>query len=322
MAAADPSPTLDAAAHASRERYERCIVCGGDRLSPVSRFASVHLVHCMDCGLRFAGRRPSDAELDAHYRGYGTRWFDSDLTRQRYAELLDSFEPYRHTNRILDMGCGAGYFLEEAAKRGWDVYGSEFGDLPLQLSREKGLNVVPAPVTRDTFPAAHFDVVTAFEVVEHLRDPLAEAEVIASLVRPGGLFYCTTPNFNSVSRHLLGPRWTVVSYPEHLVYFTRPTLRSWLSAAGFSPIKVLTTGISPSAVTAAVPLMPSASPPTTATTPSRNLDQRIRGAVEQGVLGQVKSLVNGALNITGTGDNLKGWFVRGNGNVTGHVSES
>ena len=135
-----------------------------------------------------------------HYGGYGTAWQDSEITRSRYRALLDSFEPYRESNRILDMGCGAGYFLEEAATRGWEAYGSEFGELPLDLSRQRGLTVIPAPLTAGTFPPGYFDVITSFEVVEHLRDPQSEAAIFAELDDAPGWGRFTAPRRTSTQR--------------------------------------------------------------------------------------------------------------------------
>lgn len=297
-------------------RYVSCIVCGGGPLRTLRRYSSPRLVRCGACGLTFAGRRASDEELEQHYRGYGTRWFDSEITRTRYRELLDAFEPYRRSNRILDMGCGAGYFVEEAARRGWDAYGSEYGELARKLGRERGLQIVDAPLRPDSFPEGHFDVVTAIEVVEHLRDPIAESEIVARLVRSGGVFYCTTPNFDSLSRRLLGPRWPVIEYPEHLIYFTRPSLSRWLDRAGFTASNVTTTGLSPTTLTNAVPSSGSApqakaKAKVRATAPDQTLDQRLRSTIERtGALRRVKALVNRALTLLGAGDTLKGTFVR------------
>lgn len=315
--------------------YDKCIVCDGVPLHALPRYHAAHLVRCGNCGLVFSGRRPDDAELAAHYRDYGTAWFDSEITRQRYRELLDSFEPYRRSNRILDMGCGAGYFLEEAAERGWEAYGSEFGELPLEMSRGRGFTVVPAPLTDDSFPAGHFDVVTSFEVVEHLRDPLDEARVLASLLRPGGLFYCTTPNFDAATRRLLGPSWQVIEYPEHLIYFTADTLTSWLDRFGFIRQEVTTSGLSPDAVLRRVrqrvgskPQAPPAggsqenlpSPPSAAeagtTQPPGGIDQRLRLLLNgHPALERSKAEVNRALTRFHAGDTLKGRFVRAESSV-------
>jgi 2-polyprenyl-3-methyl-5-hydroxy-6-metoxy-1,4-benzoquinol methylase len=282
-----------------------CPVCGSRRQKRLRRYDAAHLVRCTDCGLTFTGRRPSDDELAAHYQNYGTSWFDSPVTRERYRELLESFEPYRRANRILDVGCGPGYFLEEAQKCGWDAHGSEFSARALELNRSKGLNVVDAPIGPDTFAPGSFDVITAFEVVEHLRDPLAEAAMLAVLLRSGGLLYCTTPNFNAVSRLALGARWMNIGYPEHLIYFTRRTLQTWLAPFGLAPTAVTTTGFSITAIQVGV------SPDSGPAYSRQSADQRLRVAVERSRLLRFgKTTANALLTTVGAGDTLKAWFER------------
>jgi SAM-dependent methyltransferase len=252
----------------------------------------------------FAGRVPTDSELQAHYWDYGHSWQDSPITRKRYAELLDGFEPARNTGRILDFGCGAGYFLEAALARGWEAYGTEYSGLALELAREKGLQVAPAPLGTDEFEAGSFDVITAFEVFEHVRDPRTEASTVARLLRPGGLLYCTTPNFNALSRRLLGARWGVISYPEHLCYFTPRTLRYWLSGHGFKAESIRSTGISLAGLREGISPKPSTTTPAAA-------DQRLREITEgSSALRLSKQGINGLLSLLAIGDTLKGRFRR------------
>lgn len=291
--------------------YSSCIVCGHAELHPLPRYSAAHLVRCGNCGLTFAGLRPSDAELAAHYGSYGTGWFDSEITRQRYRQLLDSFEPFRRDNRILDMGCGAGYFLEEAAKRGWEAYGTEFGEHAIELSRGRGFTVVSAPLAPGSFADGHFDVVTSFEVVEHLRDPLDEAQTLAALVRPGGALYCTTPNFNALSRRLLHDRWRVISYPEHLIYFTGPTLQSWLGPHGFAPRQIESTGISLAALRQLAPGRAAAVRAGAGAPDADSVDQRVRAAAESRSYARLaKTTINRVLTQFGAGDTLKALLVR------------
>lgn len=272
-----------------------CVVCGDRWLEPLPAYERAHLVRCRGCGLVFAGRNPTDAELARNYGDYSRADYDSPITRRRYRELLDGFESYRETNRILDMGCGIGFFLEEAKARGWDAHGSELEQRAVEINRAKGLNCVLAPIDADTFEPGSFDVITAFEVVEHLRDPLAEAATIAQALRPGGLLYVTTPNFNALSRRLLRDRWSVIAYPEHLSYFTPATLGSWLGRFGFSPVKVTTTGISLARLRAA-PAAPGS-------------DEQLREQIEGSrPLRMAKRAANAVLGAARSGDTIKGRF--------------
>lgn len=256
-------------------------------------------MRCRACGLVFAGRRPSEAELAEHYGSYSRADYDSPITRARYRELLGSFERYRRRNRILDVGCGIGYFLEEARDRGWEAHGSELEERAVEIVRAKGLSCVRAPIEPDTFEPDSFDVVTAFEVVEHVSDPLAEAEAIASALRPGGLLYLTTPNFGSLSRRLLRGRWSVVGYPEHLTYFTPSTLRSWLARFGFESVELTTTGVSLARLRRGLP----------AGGGGQGSDEELRERIEGSrALRAAKRGAEAALGATRAGDTIKGRF--------------
>jgi 2-polyprenyl-3-methyl-5-hydroxy-6-metoxy-1,4-benzoquinol methylase len=267
-----------------------------------------YLVRCGDCDLVFAQRRPSGGELQAYYGDYGHDWYDSPITRRRYSELLDSFEPYRRTNRILDFGCGPGFFLEEARRRGWEAHGTEFSEYALEITRSKNLDVVPGALKADTYGADAFDVITAFEVFEHLRDPLAEAAVLAATLRRGGLLYCTTPNFDAASRRLLRSRWDVIEYPEHLCYFTPRTLPSWLGRAGFVARAVASTGVSFTRLSLSLASKRSVLARSNSSACMSD-DERVRAAIEHSyALQMTKKLGNGLLSGLGAGDTLKGRF--------------
>jgi SAM-dependent methyltransferase len=216
--------------------------------------------------------------------------------------LLDSFAPYRRTNRILDIGCGAGFFLEAARSCGWEAYGTEFSVHALDIVRAKGLEVVQAPVPRNTFEPNYFDVVTSFEVVEHLRDPNGEADLMRHLLRLGGLLYCTTPNFNAATRRVLGHQWVVIEYPEHLCYYTHSSLRDWLGRHGFSVVDLRAEGFSPANLRRSLK-------PAVGATSGQGGDESFRTTVEQSrALREAKRLVNALLSAARLGDTLKGRF--------------
>lgn len=272
------------------------------------RYERAHLRRCRACRFVFAGRLPTRPELVSHYEGYGRDDPDSPITRRRYDELLDGFETRRRTNRILDMGCGVGYFLEQAAGRGWEVHGTEVGEEALALNRAKGIAMREAPVSAEDYEPGFFDVVTAFEVVEHLADPAREIRTLARILRPdGGLFYCTTPNFASASRRLLGPGWSVIDFPEHLGYFTAATLRRGLEAEGFTTMHMTSTGVSPRRVLTGLRRAPAKQAGQAGGISAD--DERVRAAIESSAaLGAGKHAINAVLGALGAGDTLKGHF--------------
>jgi SAM-dependent methyltransferase len=280
-----------------------CPACSALASKPLSSYQRAYLERCSVCGFVFAGRRPTSTELGSHYGGYSRLDYDSPITRLRYRELLERFSAYRECGRILDVGCGVGYFLEEAHGMGWEPHGTEYGERAVAINREKGFTVADAARIDAPFKQGHFDVITAFEVLEHVPEPRSEMEAIARMLRPGGLFYCTTPNFGSLSRRLLGPRWSVIDYPEHLNYFTARTLVNLAEKVGLAPTRVLTTGISVARLRRAVGLGTPDGPH------QPSVDERLREhSTQSRLLAAGTRAANAALSATRTGDTLKGWF--------------
>jgi 2-polyprenyl-3-methyl-5-hydroxy-6-metoxy-1,4-benzoquinol methylase len=274
------------------------------------RYATARLARCRRCTFVFASVAPSAAELSAYYAAYPPAAAVSELTMRRYDELLDRLAPFRQTGRLHDFGCGDGHFLMRARECGWESSGSEYGEAPRLRALERGLDVRPAPFTATRDEEASFDVVTAFEVLEHVAEPLAEVQRMAGLLRPGGCCYVTVPNFASLSRRISGPRWRPVEYPEHLSYFTPRTLDRLLQMAGLSPLKVRTTGASVATVRQAV-RDAAGGQGADAGDDRIEIDRHVRTrietsrALETGVRG-----MNVALSLLGVGDTIKALYRR------------
>jgi hypothetical protein len=152
-----------------------------------------------------------------------------------------------------------------------------------------------------------FDVVSAIEVIEHVADPRDEVTRVRALLRPGGCLYLTTPNFNSLSRRVTGPRWRSIEYPEHLNLFTSRTLGRLLAADGLCKLEVQTTGISPADLWAGVrPLRRQ-----TETDAGTSMDFQVRARVARSPrFERAVQLVNAALSRFGLGDTIKALYQR------------
>lgn len=154
----------------------------------------------MNCNLVFSNIKPENEEIEEVYMSYGRNDYLSEVTIKRYHELLDKFEKFRKTNRILDVGCGIGYFLEVAKERGWEVYGTEFTDNAVEICKSKGIIMHKGVVEPEMFEEGFFDVITSIEVVEHLWEPAKDIKMLNKYLRKGGVLYITTPNFDSMNR--------------------------------------------------------------------------------------------------------------------------
>lgn len=285
--------------------HSKCLICNSSSLSGVGNYLKGRLVKCNDCNFHFAVDIPTTEELIAHYNKYERNDYLSPITIKRYHEILDSFEPYRKTNRLIDVGCGIGYFLTEAQKRGWEVYGTEFTDEAIAICKNKGFNMQQGVLNTADYEAGSFDIVTSFEVLEHINNPIEEIQKFNNLLRKGGLLYFTTPNFNALERYYLKENYNVVSYPEHLSYYTKTTMNGFLTKHGFDKVKITTTGISLTRIET------SKEKAGEKYVEENNTDDRIRNLTEEKGWAQLaKKTINAGLDLLGVGNSLKGYYIK------------
>jgi len=229
------------------KKHVNCLVCNSAELKKMPNYYQKNeLIKCKSCGFVFMQNTTSLEELDAHYSqyAYGSEGYLSPITIKSYNVTLDEFEKYRKTGKILDVGCGRGWFLEEARKRGWEVYGTEYSETAIAVCEKAGINMKAGQLSAEMFPAQEVNVITALEVIEHINNPTQELPIINTLLRKGGLFYCTTPNFNSIIRYYLKADYNIIGYPENVGYYTKRTLNRVVKNAGLKPVKCRSTGIS------------------------------------------------------------------------------
>lgn len=302
------------------ERHEACPLCGDARFEALAEMRRVELVQCAACDAVFTPKVPTLRELMEHYEGYPrAAKVDSPISRRAREVWLDQFEPYRRTNRFLDVGCDIGLLLNQARGRGWETYGTEFTDEAVAICEANGHRLHKGLLRDADYEPESFDVVVYTEVIEHINNQREEFARVLELLRPGGLLYVTTPNFDSLSRRVLGDRWTVIDYPEHLVYFTPVTLRRFMASAGFEEVNLESSGVSVSRLLSSF-RQPAESvaaanddAPRAADTPRLERDIRadelIRGAMaNSAILGGAKTLVNRVLHHAALGDSIKAMF--------------
>lgn len=193
------------------------------------------IVRCVRCGLIYVSPRPTQAGGAGIYRR---------LRDERYASLreervehferdLAELEQYGPTGPALDVGCGSGYFLEAARRRGWDpVRGVELNSWMVDLGREAGLEIAGGQLRDQGFPDGFFQLVSFWDVIEHMNDPAAELAEAYRILRPGGLLVLLVPDAESFWARILGERWWAV-IRMHLFYFTRESATRLLEQSGF-----------------------------------------------------------------------------------------
>lgn len=201
---------------------------------------------CVRCGLVYANPRAPREAIEARYSreyfwkeylpalGVVDGRYDLSQFDARYAPLLEHLGP-AGGRKLLEIGCGAGFFLKAAERAGWHVTGIEFSAEASKFGADRlGLDIRREPAEAMAMAAGGFDAVVMFDTIEHLFDPRAALSSCARALAPGGLLFIATPNFGALSRQLLGSSWAVISPLEHLYYFDERTLGRLVEDCGFT----------------------------------------------------------------------------------------
>ena len=219
-----------------------CVLCGDSNPRPLFRTERA-IVACEGCGLVYAEPVPEEALRAVYSREYfhglvyADYLGDRDAIRRNAGTALAELGSRAPGRRLLDVGCAAGFFLEAARERGWQVEGVELSDYASAYARDTlGLFVRTGSVAELPQDAGPFDAVTLWDCIEHLSRP---DEALVSLRRqmtPGGILMLSTGDHDSLLRRLTGRRWRLVSDPTHNFFFSLATLRRLLERAGFDVV--------------------------------------------------------------------------------------
>lgn len=243
----------------------QCRHCGGTRSLVRYEFTEHDKVirECLTCKLMVLDPMPSEDELHAVYNeGYfeNEKLTQADPSRvygyvDYISERINKQKGYRGIceelrrlslsqkarPRLLDYGCGLGFFLDAAYEYGFDVEGVEFNRFALEYIRNRYRYTVYGP--DEPLPPEPYDVLTMFDVIEHLREPFAMLDTARDRLAPDGILVVSTMDSTSVTSRLMGKRLEDFRrISEHLFFFDRANLSSILAQHGFDVLKVASIG--------------------------------------------------------------------------------
>jgi SAM-dependent methyltransferase len=237
-----------------------CAACGAGPMEPHLRVAGFagpeglipttdrfgtalsDIVRCTTCGHMQLERFPSDAELsDAYARAESTDYIDEEPGQRMSARsALERIERHARRGQLLDVGCWAGFLLDEARLRGWRTVGLEPSEFASTFARERyGLDVRNADLFAAELEPSSFDALVLGDVIEHLTDPGAALDRIAALAAPDAVLHLALPDAGSLLARTLGARWWSV-IPTHVQYFTRRSLATLLRRRGWDLLELTT----------------------------------------------------------------------------------
>ena len=209
------------------------------RSFPISR--------CSFCGL---GRTVLDKDFDLE-KYYSESYFNGKVD-DGYADYIGSEEILRHEFRrtlihqlahsrsqgtLLEFGCAYGFFLMEAAPFFERVEGIELCEDAVRFCRSRGLNVARGVVETASLKGP-YDAAVGLDVIEHIPNPHEAVKLIADRLNRGGTILLTTGDWRSLLARAMGPRWRLMTPPQHLSFFTPRSMTLILEAAGLRVVEL------------------------------------------------------------------------------------
>ena len=197
---------------------------------------------CTKCGLLFSSPILKENKIFSLYKKSNLD-YDKLLPyiNQTYSSYLNKFLPVIPDNfRILDIGCGNGFFLKEAKKLGFnDVYGVEPSKKAVSKARKDiEENIKIGFFKKGIFPKSYFNVVTCFQTLDHLIDPDICIKTTYEILKDQGLAYFIVHDTDGLSVKLFGEK-TAIFDIEHIYLFNKFTLRKIFQKNGFKKITVI-----------------------------------------------------------------------------------
>lgn len=150
---------------------------------------------------------------------------------------LNKVEEFKKRGEILDVGCFAGFFLELARQRGWEIYGIEPSTWARSFAKKKGIKLVGKTIEDAKLPSNYFDTITMWDVIEHLSQPKIAIKKLYKTLKPDGVIAVGTPDVESFMFKMLREHHPYF-IRMHLVLFSPKTLSNLLTKNGFRVLKV------------------------------------------------------------------------------------
>lgn len=236
----------------------KCNYCQSDNYTTVYVKEGFNIVKCKICGLVYVNPRLTEQAIkqlydNNYFKGegfdksieYEKEFFDKcntiDLMDWDLSTLKEFIKEDKEIN-LLDIGSGMGLFLYKAKKKGFNVKGLELSDYAVNFSLKQGLSAENNSIYGATLPNNFYNIVSMKEVIEHLPDPKKALQIIYSTLKPKGVLFITTGNYNCPERKLRGKEWFYFMPKGHIYIFNPKTIKNYLKEVGFSKVIVTNQG--------------------------------------------------------------------------------
>ncbi len=228
---------------------DTCMICNQNGAVARFSFNRYRVYACVNCGFRWLSPQPTDEELskiysEQYFLGEGDAEITNAVNRLKrttaklYLQQLETEVLSSKGLSLLEIGCGMGDFLLEAQLKGFKVSGLEITEHLAQLANQRlGTTCVEKGyIETSTYTQDSFDVISFFDVIEHVHDPLGFMKKVNWLLKKNGKIFIVTPSLDNWSARLLGKHWMEYKV-EHLSYFNKIAMKILLEKTGFQNIR-------------------------------------------------------------------------------------
>ena len=234
------------------EKHPYCILCHASNLRKIYQKDKWRYLRCINCDLVSLYPRPSTEVLIDSYQAYLplkpdeiSKWASMmEPVIVKSADLIETrLSPLK--GKLLDIGCGYGFFLNRMKSRGWQVEGIEISGPGRRYAMDKwNIHVYEQAIEHLCIPENSFDVVTLFYVIEHVHDPPELLKEVRRILKPGGLLLLRWPHSTPIIK-ILGPlskKLDLYHTPYHLYDFSPRSINKLLNLTGFKEIMTMIGG--------------------------------------------------------------------------------
>jgi SAM-dependent methyltransferase len=202
------------------------------------------LVRCAACSLVWQSHPPKPSEMHLHYTDAYHKLISGaggPNPARRWRDRKTTVGIYKQLGTLLDLGCSSGSFLECMRSESWKLYGVEMSAEEARTAEaQTGAQVFVGDVQEAPFAPESFDVITCFDVLEHMYEPLRVVAKVREWLKPGGIFYVQVPNIDSAEGRVFGSYWHGLELPRHLFHFSLASLKFLAESAGLREVSLET----------------------------------------------------------------------------------
>ena len=217
-----------------------CPTCDHNASSPIFTKNKGIYSYCDNCCHIYLSNPLKPERLIEFYAGYPTsslEWHqnESDFYTRIYQRGLDLIQPSLSGFKLLDIGCSSGYFLSLASNQGFSSYGVEPNKKESAYAMQNGIRVIGSTIS-ELPNDIKFDVITLWDVLEHIPRPVSYLGKIRSHLNPNGLIFVQVPSSDSLAARVMRDACNMFDGIEHLTLFSARSIDAAFCNAGYLPI--------------------------------------------------------------------------------------